>query len=284
MLKSIIVPLLAVAASAQQNTPLYRVNVVDSSTIAVNYSDRGLPVKIGFQGTVLLSSAKGEAVVQSRKGATSIDARFEGLTEPSRYGAQYLTYVLWALTPNGRALNLGQLVAGHNNKARIRASTELQTFALIVTAEPYHAVTEPGNAVVLENVLLPETRGKVEALKINTQLLRRGEITFDTASKEAPGRKVSMDEYEALLELYQAQNAVQLARSAGAGEHAAQILASAERHLQTAERHLQAKEWKQVVSTARAAAQSAEDARLVTSKSTPATGSPAVAERSPAVR
>lgn len=274
MLKTILLSTLCVVASAQQNAPLYRVNVVDSSTLAVNYGDRGLPVKIGFQGTVLLSSAKGEAQVQNRKGATSIDAQFEGLAEPTRFGAEYLTYVLWALSPNGRAVNLGQLLSGHNNKARIHATTEFQTFALIVTAEPYHAVTEPGNAVVLENVVLPQTRGKVETLKINAQLLRRGEIAYDTAAatQQAAGRKVSMSEYEALLELYQAQNAIQSARSAGAAQHASDILAAADRHFAAAERHRGAKEWKQVVSTARAATQAAEDARLVCTKASAPAG------------
>lgn len=260
MLLSAALPLLA-----QKTEPLYRVNVVGSSTIAINYGDRNLPVRIGFEGTVLLKDARGSATIQSRKGAATIDAKFEGLAEPARYGPQYLTYVLWALTPNGRAVNLGQLVSGPSEKAKIRASTELQTFALIVTAEPYHAVTEPGGVVVLENVMLPETRGAVETVKIDSRLLRRGEVTFHTATApQPPGRKVSMPEYEALLEIYQAENALNLAAAAGAREAAPAIYAGAEAQLRTAQAHQRAKAWKQVVPAARAATQAAEDARLAT--------------------
>lgn len=243
--------------------PLYRVNVIGSSTVAVNYGDREVPVKIGFLGTVLLRDGRGSATVQARKGATTIDARFEGLTEPTRYGPQYLTYVLWALTPNGRAVNLGQLVSGPSDKAKLRASTEFQTFAMIVTAEPYHSVTEPGSVVVMENVVLPETRGQVETLKIDARLLQRGEVTFNTTPPAAtPGRKVSMDEYEALLEIYQAENALNTAVAAGARESASGIMARAEEQLRNARSQYAAKAYKQVIPAARAATQAAEDARI----------------------
>ncbi|MCS7024435.1 MAG: DUF4398 domain-containing protein [Bryobacteraceae bacterium] len=253
-----------------QPTPLYKVQVVDATTVAVNYGNRELPTKIKLVGTVLLPLARGEATVFSRRGATQISAKLEGLPDPARYGAQYLTYVLWALTPNGRAANLGQLVPGPNNKAKIKTTTELQTFALVVTAEPYYAVTEPSNVVVAENVLHPDTQGRVEMVKIHAQLLPRGEVKYDLASAaavdRAPQKLVSMQEYEALLELYQAQNAIYRAQEAGADQHAREIYQKAEHLLEEARRQHQAKAFKQVVAISRQATQTAEDARLVAQK------------------
>lgn len=267
----------ALAGNAQDPNPLYKVHVVDSATVAVNYSNREMPTKIGMQGTVLLPYAKGDAMVQNRKGATEINLRLEGLVEPTRYGQQFLTYVAWALTPSGRAANLGQVLAGHNNKAKLRVSTELQTFALIVTAEPYYAVTQPGNVVVLENVVLPETQGRVETVKINAQLLPRGEVTYDTAdaakaAAAGPQKMVSMPEYEALLELYQAQNAIYRAQEAGADQAAKDIYSKAETLFKEAEKQHAAKMFRQVVATARQATQTAEDARLVAERKQRAPG------------
>ncbi|MBL8234297.1 MAG: DUF4398 domain-containing protein [Bryobacterales bacterium] len=262
--------IVSAAAAQQQPTPLYKVQVVDTTTIAVNYGNRQLPTKINFQGTVLLPYVKGEATVFSRKGATQISAKLEGLQDPARFGGQYLTYVLWVLTPNGRATNLGQLVPGHNNKASLKTTTELQTFALVITAEPYYAVTEPSNVVVGENILHPETQGRVETVKINAQLLNRGEVKYDTASAaavdKAPQKMVTMQEYEALLELYQAQNALYRAQEAGADQHATEIYSKAQSLIDEARRQHESKAFKQVVATSRQATQTAEDARLVAQK------------------
>jgi hypothetical protein len=258
---------MATVAGGQTPPPLYKVQVVDTATIAVNYANRQIPTKIGIQGTVLLPYLKGEATVFSRKGATQVAAKLEGLADPARFGPQYLTYVLWALTPNGRATNLGQLVPGHNNKASLKTTTELQTFALIVTAEPYYAVTEPGDVVVAQNILHPETQGRVETVKINGQLLHRGEVKYDTAAAaavdKAPQKLVTMQEYEALLELYQAQNALYRAQEAGADQKAAEIYLKAQALIDEAKRQHESKAFKQVVAISRQATQTAEDARLV---------------------
>lgn len=264
---SVLVLAIASIAGAQQTSPLYKVQVVETTTIAVNYGNRQLPTKIGFQGTVLLPYMKGDATVFSKKGATQVAVKLEGLGDPARYGAQYLTYVLWALTPNGRATNLGQLVPGHNNKASLKTTTELQTFALIITAEPYYAVTEPSNVVVGENILHPETQGRVETVKINPQLLKRGEVQYDksaaAAVDKAPQKMVTMQEYEALLELYQAQNALYRAQEAGAETNAAEIYSKAQALVDEAKRQHESKAFKQVVAISRHATQTAEDARLV---------------------
>jgi hypothetical protein len=258
--------LVPVACLMADNVPLYRVTVVGRTAQAINYRHRSGPTKIGFQGTVLLPEAGGEATVESKQGAIQIDAKFERLEAPSRYGAEYLTYVLWAITPEGRAQNLGQIVTNHANKARLKTATELQAFGLILTAEPYSAVTQPSDVVVMENVVLPATSGSVEKIEAKVPLLARGHYTFQAGST-APdsGRKVSLNEYEALLELYQARNAVQIARSLGADRHAEPTFRRAEQLLREAEgAHAAKASTKNVVMTARQATQTAEDARLIT--------------------
>jgi hypothetical protein len=251
-----------------RTSPLYQVNVVGSDTVAINYANRRDQTKVGFEGTVLLPRAEGEAKVRGQQGAAQIEAKFKDLTEPTRFGGQYLTYVLWALTPDGRAENLGQIVTDRKDRGRLNASTQLQTFGLIVTAEPYYSVTQPSDVVVMKNVVLPETRGSVETVNVKSELLSRGQFTYRVSQAEpaTERRKVGKDEYEALLELYQAQNAVNIARSRGAEQFAADTFRRAEALLQQAEANYAAKSFDRVVSTARAASQTAEDARIVATK------------------
>jgi hypothetical protein len=246
-------------------SPLYRVNVVGSETVAVNYANRQGAAKIQLEGTVLLPRTEGEAKIQSRKGATEIELNIEDLPNPARFGPEYLTYVAWALTPDGRATNLGQIVTDRKNNGQLKTATELQTFAVIVTAEPYYAVTQPSDVVVMKNVVIPGTGGNVETVRIKSELLSRGTYTYHAGAeaRAEAGRKVSMDEYEALLELYQAQNAVNIARSKGAAEFAPDVFARAEQQLERARSYYAARNFKQVVPAARAASQTAEDARIV---------------------
>jgi len=248
-----------------ESVPIYRVTVVGRTAKAINYRHRSGPTKLGFQGTVLLPDARGEATVESKQGAMLVEAKFERLEPPTRYGREYLTYVLWAITPEGRAVNLGEVVAGHSNKAKLKTASELQAFGLILTAEPYFAVTQPSDVVVMENVIRPDTVGQIEEIDAKYELLRRGHYTFETASDAAmAGKKVSLDEYEALLELYQARNAVQIAKSVGADRYAQASYRKAEQLLQQAEAaHGRRETRKSVVMAARQAAQTAEDARLI---------------------
>jgi hypothetical protein len=275
-------PLLAQEANPVQNlsvdresgdpaSPLYQVNVVARSTKAVNYGHRAQPTKIDFAGTILRPDAKGEANVDAERGVVEIEAKFKDLGDPQAFGNQYLTYVLWAITPDGRASNLGEVITDSDSDAKLETASEMQTFALIVTAEPYYAVTHPSDVVVLENVIRPDTVGHVETVDAKYELLKRGQYTYDldaaTERREEPGRKVSQREYESLVELYQARNAVQLAAANGAETHAADTYARAKSKLEQAERQYSSKpKSREVVTLAREATQTAEDARLIAAR------------------
>lgn len=251
--------------------PLYHVDVVAHTTKAVSYGQRSAPTKIDFAGTVLQPDAKGEARIDAGKGIVQIDAKFKNLAPPHRFGAEYLTYVLWAITPDGRATNLGELLTDSGNDAKLQASTELQIFALIVTAEPYYAVTQPSDVVLMENVLQPDTVGRVHTVDVKYELLKRGSYTFDIAAaksrENSKSRKVSQREYEVIVGLYQARNAVQLAKADGADIHAADAFNRAQGQLREAEQIYAADpKGKAVVTLAREAAQTAEDARLIAAR------------------
>ncbi|HLI86627.1 MAG TPA: OmpA family protein [Bryobacteraceae bacterium] len=255
-------------ANKPDTAPLYQVTVVDRNVDAVNYQYRSGPTKIDFRGTVLLDHAKGDATVESKRGRTEIDARFDNLEPPSRFGREYLTYVLWAITPEGAPHNLGEIVADSGNHGHLRVTTDLQVFGMIVTAEPFSPVRQPSNVVVLENHIRPDTLGSTQPIQAKYELLPRGSYTYDVqqglqnAVRNAP--KVSMRQYEALLELYEAQNAVNIAQADNAGQLAPNTFAKARHALQEAQ-NLQASKADSnlVVQHAREAAEMAEDARVI---------------------
>ena len=143
-------------------TPIFRVNVVSRNVQAVNYRHRSGATKLDFAGTDLMPSAHGEAKVNSKRGSIEIEAEFGDLQGPTSFGNEYLTYVLWAISPEGRALNLGEVLLGDNHRSKVNVTTDLQAFALVVTAEPYYAVRQPSNVVVLENVVRENTKGTTE--------------------------------------------------------------------------------------------------------------------------
>lgn len=250
-----------------QTVPIYQVTVVERTVKAVNYQYHTGPTPIDFRGTVLMPAAKGDATVESKAGHTAIDARFDHLDAPTRFGAEYLTYVLWAITPEGHAKNLGEVVANGSDHARLAVTTDLQAFGLLVTAEPYAAVRQPSDVVVVENEIRPDTVGRIEPIQVKAELLPRGQYTYNVpaqgaADSNAP--KVSMDRYESILEVYEAQNAIQIARAAGADRYAADTFARAQEMLANAQRYeAQKADRSTVVTEARHAAQTAEDARLI---------------------
>ena len=253
-----------------ERVPIYHVTVVDRTISAVNYQYRGGQTQIDFQGTVLLPNAKGDAVVESKSGRTEIDARLEHLESPVRFGPEYLTYVLWAITPEGHVKNLGEVMADASDKAHMHLTTELQAFGLIVTAEPYSSVRLPSDVVVAENRVRPDTIGSTEPIHARFELLPRGTYTYNVPADLAGlnnGPKVSMDKYDQIVEIYQAQNAVQIAQSQGAPQYAPDVLAKAEGELANA-KQLEANRAgrSMVVTMARTAAQTAEDARELTMK------------------
>src|ERR1700758_531706 len=158
---------MAVCAASQQDTtpvepmdqtPVFRVNVVSRTTKAVNYRHRGGSTMVDFKGTSLMPEARGKAKVDSKAGRLEINAEFSQLQPAGKFGVEYLTYVLWAITPEGRPVNLGEVVP-KEGRTSLEVTTDLQAFGLIVTAEPYFAVTRPSTLVVVENVIRQQTKG-----------------------------------------------------------------------------------------------------------------------------
>lgn len=258
---------LAQEPSRPETSPVFHVTVIQNTITAINYQYRQGATKIDFKGTVLMPEAKGTATVEAKRGRTEIDANLEHMLPPQRFGREYLTYTLWAVTPEGGVRNIAEIVPGSSNKATLHVSTDLQAFGLIVTAEPYSAARIPSNVVVLENRVRPETVGKIEEVQAKYELMPRGQYTWhgpETDAEAANAPKVSMDRYEATLELYEAQNALGIARAANAEKYAGQTLARAQQ-LYEAAQHLNARkgESKAVVQNAREAVQTAEDARMI---------------------
>ena len=247
------------------NTPLYRLQVVGRDIPAINYFNRSSATKIGFEGTSLLPDAKGSAKVQSKAGRTVIDAEFEGLSPANGFGVEYLTYVLWAITPEGRPINLGEVLpTGSKDKNQITVTTNLQTFGLIVTAEPYYAVTMPSDVVVMQNfVINDKTEGVIEQVNAHFSLLPRGAYE-ETAGRHTVLHPITRDE-RSPLELYEAMNAVQIADAAGAEKYAADSMATAKTALQNADDTDRKKsDRKETITYAREAVQASEDARIIT--------------------
>ena len=250
--------------------PIYRITIVQRTTPAINYSHRSEPTRIDFRGTALLPEAHGDAWVENRRGATMIDAHFKDVPPPTRFGAQYLTYVVWAISPDGRAQSVGELIANGADKGHLVASTPMQAFALIVTAEPYYSVTQPSDVVVMENAIRPETVGEVQQVNATYELMPRREYTYTVPPSrritEETGPSVSMQEYEATLATYQAQNAINIARAAGADRYAPERLSRAEEIYNQARMLPPKSLGEQVVAKMREAAQAAEDARVIAVK------------------
>jgi outer membrane protein OmpA-like peptidoglycan-associated protein len=245
------------------DNPIYKItiNVVERQTTAVNYRHRGGPTRLDFRGTPLLPRAHGEAEVEGRKGYMEIKAELKDLQPASMFGPEYLTYVLWAITPEGRPVNLGEVLLNGDNRGTLDVTTDLQAFGMIVTAEPYFAVTQPSDAVVLENFVRPETKGIVEQVDAKYELLKRGQYTVNVAPAEL--RPIRLDKSRP-LDLYEAENALRIARWNGADKDAADSYAKAQNLLRDAEA-IQARDphSKPVSTTARGSVQASEDARLI---------------------
>ena len=243
---------------------LYKVKVVQRDLDAVNYLHRSGSTKIAFKGTALLPSAKGEAKVTSERGGITIEARFEGLTPANGFGREYLTYVLWAITPDGRPNNLGEVLPA-GTKNNITVTTALQSFGLVVTAEPYFSVTQPSDVVVMENQIIQDkTYGVLEKVNAHYMLLPRGTYAENEGAKSV-ANPITRNE-KLPLELYEANNAIRIAQEAGADKYASEIYREAMQDLRNATDILSAKkpDEKMGITYARQGVQRAEDARLVT--------------------
>jgi outer membrane protein OmpA-like peptidoglycan-associated protein len=253
----------AARVAAVAATPIYRVSVVARTTKAINYNHRSGSTKIDFRGTVLMPEARGEASVESEQGVIKIDARMEKLEPATRFGPEYLTYVMWAITPEGRATNVGEILLD-GDKTKLDATTELQSFALIVTAEPYFAVTQPSDVVVMENIVRQDTVGTIEQVDAKYELLQRGQYTLNVDPADVKPLPATA---KTPLELYEARNAVQIARWTGAERYAPETYQKAVEGLQNAEGYLTQRTTAKTIDTvAREAVQMAEDARIITIK------------------
>ena len=166
-------------AEAQENesVPIYHITVVARTIKAINYRHRSGSTKVEFRGTSLMPDARGLADVQSKQGAIHVDAELKHLQPASRFGPEYLTYVLWAISPEGRPVNLGEVVLDGSGKSKLNVTSDLQSFGLIVTAEPYFSVTQPSDVVVMENFVTNETNGTIEEVDAKYELLQRGQYT-----------------------------------------------------------------------------------------------------------
>src|ERR1700689_3935614 len=243
-------------------TPVYRVTVVQRTTKAINYRHRSGSTEVDFRGTELMPQAKGQIEVNSKQGRIEIKARMEKLTPAPQFGPEFLTYVLWAVTPEGRPKNLGEVLLNGDNSS-MEVTTDLQTFGLIITAEPYFAVTQPSNVVVMENVISDKTVGTIEPINVHYELLERGQYVLNVdRSLITP---YDMDS-KTPLEFDEARNAVRIAKWPGADQWALDAFQRAKISLQNAEDEYlgRATNKKTIQQNSRDAAQTAEDARLIT--------------------
>jgi outer membrane protein OmpA-like peptidoglycan-associated protein len=252
-----------VAVEPMAQTPTFHVVVTSRTTPAVNYKHRSGSTKVDFAGTDLMPSAEGRAEVNSKRGAIAIEAVFGNLQKPTTFGNEYLTYILWAISPEGRAVNLGEVLVGGNRSSELRVTTDLQAFALIVTAEPYYAVRQPSNVVILENVIRADTRGSVETVNAKYELMERGGY-IPTGYKFDP---VVLNA-KLPLEFFEARNALRIAQSEGAEQyasdsyqHAVQLMNNVDEY--ATRRNVQKKP---LIAVAREAVQTAEDAREIAVK------------------
>src|ERR1700737_633696 len=251
------------AVEPMDHTPTFRVTVVSRSVQAVNYKHRSGASKLDFAGTDLMPAAYGQAKVESKKGYIEIEVEFGNFQKPTTFGTEYLTYILWAISPEGRAVNLGEVLIGDNRRSKLDVTTDLQAFALVVTAEPYYAVRQPSNVVVLENVVRSDTKGTTEAVHAKYELLERGGY-IPTGYKFDPVLLNS----KLPLEFFEARNALRIAQSEGAEIYARDSYQHASRLMDQVDADATSKhtDRKAMIGVARELVQTAEDARAITVK------------------
>ncbi len=245
-----------------EHTPLYHVNVIGRTAKAVSFQHRSGNTKLDFKGTELAPKATGTATVNSKQGRIQITADLHGIDKPaSAYGPEYLTYVMWAITPEGRAQNLGEIIVedGHSKET---FTTELQAFAMLVTAEPYFAVTQPSDMVILQNVPRYDTKGKEEDVDVKYNVIERGDYLSDI--NRANIQPLYTGERKVPLELLEARNALRIAGWAQANQYASDTYNRAQQLLNQAQAYEDRKAGdKPVIMTSREAVQVAEDARVM---------------------
>lgn len=245
---------------SQQNQAVPASALTTKSAEAVGYEVGAGSTKVDLKGTELMPQASGEAKVEikSKAGRANLEINAKGLTPPSTLGAEFLTYVVWVVTPEGRTGNTGELLVNKNGEGKLGATTPAQTFSLIVTAEPYFAVRYPSEMVILQSEIRKDTKGKRFPVS-EYKLMKRGQY-------EKLGNPLALtpDLERVPLEMYEARNAVEIAKSHGADKYAPEIFSKAAGSLSMAENSLASKADKNtIISTARQTAQFAEDARAL---------------------
>jgi TolA protein len=258
LLQLLVMGLSAGVAAGQTQPDAPPADQFDKPVKAIGYRVGGGATRIALVATGAVPEAHGEAKVEAKTGATSIEADVRGLTPPTRFGAEFLTYVLWAVSPEGSTYNLGEIRINNAGEGKLKTSTQLQAFSLFVAAEPYFSVRQPSEVLVLENEIAKNTKGEV-FLVHEYKLMAR-------AQYEQLGNPLalSLDLKHVPLEMYEARNAAEIARSRGADRYAADIFAKVDESLKKAEDALARKAGNQeIVSAARQAVQFAEDARAL---------------------
>lgn len=261
LLAFVILAFSVVSAAAQNQPEEPASSLVSKSVNAIGFQVGGGGTKVDMKGTELMPSADGEAKVEAKKGLTTIQVSLTGITDPTKYGTEFLTYVLWAVSAEGRTINLGELLTNKSGEARLNATTQLQTFSLIVTAEPYFNVRLPSEVVVVESEIRKDTKGKIFVVN-DYKLMKRSQY-----EKLGNPLALSLDLKNVPLDMYEARNAVDIAKSRGADKYAPDIFSKAQASLQAAENALASKaNKKEIISTARQTVQFAEDARALTAQ------------------
>lgn len=244
------------AAQTQQPEPA--ANVISGTVAAIGYPVGGGSIKVDMVGTSAAPQASGEAKAEAKTGGTTIELKVTGMPQPTSIGAEFLTYVLWTVTPDGTTTNLGQIPLNQNGEGKLDVRAQTQTFALIVTAEPYYAVRMPSEVVVLVNETRKKTKGKIYPDN-SYKLMKRAEY-----AKLGNPLGMTLDLKKVPLDMYEARNAVEIAKARGAEQYAPQVYSKAQSSLQMAENALSQDSGKnQVISAARQTIQFAEDARAL---------------------
>lgn len=252
-----------ITTSPNGSEPIFRVDVTSKTVRAVNYHNRQGTTHIDFRGTSLMPDARGEASVAANTGATRISLHFDHLSNPAQFGPEYLTYVLWTVTPEGRAERLGEIALKHadDKSADLYATTDLQSYGMIVTAEPYFSVSQPSDVVVMENFLRKDTSGTLETVDAKYELLKRGQYTLNISGGQlAP---IATD-VKVPLQLREAREAIAIAKAQGAEKFAPDVMAKVAVNMKNAEGYYASHNDKELDTVAREATQQAEDARRIT--------------------
>lgn len=265
--QAILIPCLALCFAAHptsaqsdqtsaQNVPAS--SLLSKSTVAIGYKVGGGSTKVDFNGTDLMPQANGQAKVEAKSGATDIEVSVKNMAQPSKMGSEFLTYVLWVITPDGRTGNTGEILINKNGDGKLSVTTPAQTFSMIVTAEPYFAVRLPSEMVVLENDTRKNTKGQIFPVN-DFKLMKRAQY-----AKLGNPLDLAPDLERVPLQIYEARNAVDIAKSRGADKDAPEIFTKATASLQMAENALASKaDKKDIISKARTTIQFAEDARAL---------------------